>query len=88
MRRHATEEGLSVALMGSEFTPDEMGRIEKTEMQRRQLSQNGPEVFRSAVNVLKDARKKESMQKGDLNERLAYLREKQAKLHKGKAETK
>ena len=88
MRLHGSEGGLRYELLGMDFTPDEMGRIEKTEMQRRQLSQNGPEVFRSAVNVLKDARKKESMQKGDLNERLAYLREKQAKLHKGKAETK
>ena len=64
-----------------------MGRIEKTEMMRRQLSQNGIEVFRSAARVLQDAKKQETMQGCDLNERLAYLREKKAKLHKGKAET-
>ena len=88
MQGHRSEGGLRMELLGAAFTPDEMGRIEKTEMMRRQLSQNGPEVFRSAVRALQDARKKESMQSVDLNERLAYLREKQAKLHKGKAETK
>ena len=88
MRGHRSEGGLRLELLGAEFTPDEMGRIEKTEMMRRQLSQNGIDVFRSAVRVLQDARKKENMQSVDLNERLAYLREKQAKLHKGKAETK
>ncbi len=86
MRQHESEGGLRFELLGAEFSPDEMGRIEKTEMMRRKLSQNGPEVFRSAVAALKEARKKETMQGVALDERLAYLREKQAKLHKGKAE--
>ena len=58
------------------------------EVARQQLSQNGPEIFRSAVAVLKEARQKNEMQNADLSERLAYLREKKAKLHKGKVETK
>ena len=70
------------------FLGHTMGRIEKTEMQRRKLSENGPNVLRSAIKVLQEERKKESMQDMDLNARLAYLRDKKVKLHKGKAETK
>ncbi len=88
MRLHSSEGGLRHELLGMEFEPDEMGRIEKTEMQRRGLSQNGPNVLRSAIEVLREERQKESMQDMDLNTRLAYLRDKKAKLHKGKAETK
>ncbi len=86
MRGHAAEGGLRPELLGIEFDPDEMGRIERAEMARRQLTQNGPEVFRSAVSVLQDAKKKENTQGGDLNERLAYLRDKKSKIHKGKAD--
>ena len=76
MRRHNTEEGLSVALMGAEFTPDEMGRIEKAEVSRRQLSQYGPEVFRSAVRTLKDEKKRLIVSEEGLDAHLEFLREK------------
>jgi DNA primase len=79
MRRHATEEGLCVALMGAEFTPDEMGRIEKAEVSRRQLSQYGPEVFRSAVETLKNEKKRLTASEGGLDEHLQFLREKKRK---------
>ncbi len=86
MRLHQNEGGWHPELLGMEFSPDEMGRIEKNEMARQALSQNGPEVFRSAVDALRDARMKDSTREGSLQDRLAYLREKQAKLHKGKAD--
>ena len=86
MRMHRSEGGLRTELLGMEFSPDEMGRIEKNEVARRQLSHNGPEVFRSAVAVLRDARRQDMLREGSLNDRLAYLREKKAKLHKGKAD--
>ena len=86
MRLHQGESGFRPELLGMEFSPDEMGRIEKTEMARSQLA-NSPEIFRSAVRVLKEAKKKEEMQGESLDQRLAYLREKKGKIHKGKAET-
>ena len=86
MRMHRGEGGLRTELLGMEFSPDEMGRIEKNVVARQQLSHNGPEVFRSAVAVLRDARRQETLKEGSLNDRLAYLREKKAKLHKGKAD--
>ena len=76
MRRHSTEEGLSVALMGAEFTPDEMGRIEKAEVSRRQLSQYGPEVFRSAVQTLKDEKRRLTVSEEGLDAHLEFLRQK------------
>ena len=79
MRRHASESGLHFELMGEEFDPDEMGRIQKMEVTRRQLSQNGPEIFRSAVAVLRGIRQDRQVSDMDLNTRLAYLREKKMK---------
>ena len=86
MRLHRSESGMRYELLGLEFSPDEMGRIEKAEVARQQLTNNGLEVFRSAVSALQDARKEETMRQGSINDRLAYLREKKAKLHKGKAD--
>ena len=86
MRLHRSDAGLRPELLGAVFTPDEMGRIERTEVARQQLTNNGPEVFRSAVNVLKEAKSKESAQGEDLKTRLERLRQKQANLHKGKAD--
>ncbi len=85
MRLHKTEYGFRFELLGETFTPDEIGRIKKTEVQRQQLSQNGPEVFRSAVNALSAAREKGNIKNKDINDTIAYLRERKAKLHKGKA---
>lgn len=86
MRLHTGESGFRFELLGADFSADEVGRIEKMEVSRQQLSQNGPEIFRSAVGALKSAKESDRMKGEDLNTRLAYLREKKAKLHKGKAE--
>lgn len=87
MRLHAGELGFRFELLGEDFSPDEMGRIEKMEIARQQLSQNGIEVLRSAVQTLRDSKNKEAMKNSDLTTRLAFLREKKANLHKGKANT-
>ncbi|MBQ9774118.1 MAG: DNA primase [Clostridia bacterium] len=87
MRLHRSESGFRFELLGVSFSADEVGRIERMEMTRQQLSQNGPSVLRSAVAALKNAKEKENLQGEDLNARLAYLRQKKAKLHKGKADT-
>ena len=86
MALHKREGGFRLEFLGEDFSPDEIGRMQKYEMTRRRLTQNGPEVFRSAVEVLRDVKKKETAGNGDLHDRIAYLREKQAKLHKGKVD--
>lgn len=88
LKMHQSELGFRFELLGADFSPDEMGRIEKMEVSRQELSENGPTVFRSAVSVLQEASKKKAMENSDLNTRLAYLREKKAKLHKGKVDQK
>lgn len=84
MERHASPTGFRFELLGADFEPDEIGRIEKMEIARRQLSQNGPQVFRSAVNVLKGISEEKQQAGGDLNSHLAYLRSKKAKIHNRK----
>ncbi len=79
MRGHAAESGLRIELLGEEFTPDEMGRIQRAEMSRRQLSNNGPEVLKSAISVLKELKSKENAKGEDITSRLAYLRSKKTK---------
>jgi hypothetical protein len=86
LRMHQSEIGFRFELLGTDFSPDEVGRIEKMEVSRQELSENGPTVFRSAVSVLQEASRKNTLENSDLNTRLAYLREKKAKLHKGKVE--
>ena len=88
MRLHDSERGFRAELLGADFSPDEIGRIQSLEIARQQLSQNGPEVFRSAVEVLKDARRQEELKSSNLEDRLQYLRDKKLKLHKGKVDTK
>lgn len=48
-----SESGFSKAMLGQYFTVDEMGRIERLEMERRMLARNDREVFISCVNGLK-----------------------------------
>lgn len=86
MEMHSSPGGFRPELLGADFEPDEMGRIEKMEVTRRELTENGPGVFRSAVEVLKDAHVQKELQGGDLNEQLAYLRQKKEKLRQRKAE--
>ena len=74
--------GFRFAMLGESFTPDEIGRIEKMEITRRNLTHNGPEVFRTAVNGLKELRVQKDLQKEDLGAQLAYYREKKAKIQK------
>jgi DNA primase len=46
--------GFSKAMLGQVFTPDEMGRIEKIELARRNLGKNDLEVFTDLVRCLKN----------------------------------
>ena len=48
------------SLIGEDFTPDEMGRIQKMEQKRRALTSNGVDVFESCIRTLKAAKAKEN----------------------------
>lgn len=63
------------ALLGQDFTPDEMGRIRKMEMMRRELTENGPAVFRLAVETLRRIAERNRATEGDLQSKLEYLRQ-------------
>ena len=82
-RLELTENGFSKAMLGADFNIDELGRIEKIELERRALAKNDKEVFAAAVNALKKERAEE---KND-EDPFADLRRMQA-LHKKAKEKK
>ena len=86
MRLEESPAGFRPELLGESFGPDEMGRIQKMTVERQEMAENGPGVFRSAIEALRELHRQKEAQKGDLSAQLAYLREKKAKLHKRKAD--
>ncbi len=79
-----SERGFSKAMLGEYFNIDELGRIEKLELERRSLARNDREVFVSAIEALK----KESAKNADNStDPFADLRQMQAK-HKQAKEKK
>ncbi len=82
MEGHRCEEGFCFELLGERFSTDEMGRIREIEIARQKLTQNGGEVFASAVKALREIQRDRAAGGMDLADHIAYLREK--KLHKGR----
>ena len=75
-----SDEGFSKALLGQYFTVDEMGRIEKMEVERRMLARNDQSVFDSYVSGLKA----ESLKSRESSDPFAELKRKQEELKKKK----
>ncbi len=69
-----SEGGFSKAMLGQKFTPDEMGRIEKIEHERRALGKNDREVMLICIDSLKEEKKKTNPQ--SVADALASLRAK------------
>ena len=55
IRLHSSPDGYSAPVLEQSFTPDEVGRLQRMEQRRRSLAENGPSVFRTAIETLKDA---------------------------------
>lgn len=87
MEMERSEFGFRLEFFGEEFTPDEMGRIQKMEIARQSLTQNGPEAFRSAIATLREIKEKKEVEKGGIDAHLEYLRKKK-QLHKGRIDPK
>ncbi len=79
-----SEGGFSKAMLGQSFTPDELGRIEKMELDRRRLSGNGMDVFTRYILDLKNEKKTER----DENDPFADLTRLREKVQKNKDEKK
>ena len=71
-------------MLGQGFTPDELGRIEKMELDRRRLSGNGIDVFSRYILDLK----KEKKTDGDGGDPFAELMRLREKARKSKNEKK
>ena len=60
-----TEAGFSKAMLGQSFSVDEIGRIEKLEVGRKDLAKNDKEVFLSCIQGLKQEKVKLSQSSDD-----------------------
>jgi DNA primase len=71
-----SEGGFSKALLGQYFSVEEMGRIEKLEVERRRLAKNDKEVFLSCIESIKQEKNALSLSDGfdDLKARQEMLR--------------
>ena len=74
-----SEAGFSKALLGQYFSADELGRIEKIELERRSLARNDRAVFLAAIEALR--KEKAPVTGGDL---FADLKKMQAQYKKTK----
>ena len=72
-----SDAGYSKAMLGQKFSIDEMGRIEKLEVERGFLAKNDREVFESCIKGLKSEKLKIEQ---DPNDTFADLRARQAAL--------
>ena len=81
-RLNSEDRGFDIALMGEEFSPDELGRIQKMIVSRLQLSENGADVLRASAETLKSERAKQAAR--DSGDRLAMLAAKREQLKKKK----
>ncbi len=74
MQMEGEEGGFSYALMGEDFTPDEMGRLQSMMQRRRALAENGTQVLRASVQTLIDQKKKsDAKASGDAVESIKQL---------------
>ncbi len=58
MQMEREEGGFVYSLMGEDFTPDEMGRLQSMLQRRRALAENGTAVLRASVQTLIEQKKK------------------------------
>ncbi|MBR6679927.1 MAG: DNA primase [Clostridia bacterium] len=68
----SSDGGYSRSMLGLYFNVDEVSRLEKIELERRQLSKNDNEVFAACIAKMKE--EKQSV-KDDGDEQLKYIRE-------------
>ncbi|MBR7184677.1 MAG: DNA primase [Clostridia bacterium] len=60
--------GFDVGLLGAQFSPEEIGRIERMRLGRRELSENGISVLRESAALLReDAQRRNAEQGGALS---------------------
>ena len=82
MELERSEGGFSFSLLGENFNSDEMGRMHRYVIDRKELSQNTLDVLREAVNTLKRERLSQADKSAD--DPFAALRRKREALKKKK----
>ena len=81
--------GYIYALLGEYFNPDEMSSLEDMQQRRRTLAENGVEVFRTSIEVLRSETQKETANAAggqSLEDKLAEKRRRLAEARKKREE--
>ncbi len=78
-RLENSETGFSKAMLGQDFDTDELGRIEKIELERRNLARNDRQVFLASIEAIREEKKAVNEE-----DKFADLRRKQEILRKAK----
>ena len=81
--------GYIYALLGEYFNPDEMSSLEDMQQRRRTLAENGAEVFRTSIEVLRSETQKETANAAggqSLEDKLAEKRRRLAEARKKREE--
>ena len=66
MQLEHAEGGFDYSLLGEQFSPDEMGRLQSMLQRRRALAENGTAVLRASVQTLKEQKQKsDARESGD-----------------------
>ena len=74
MKMEQEEGGFSYSLLGEDFTPDEMGRLQSMLQKRRALAENGTAVLRASVTtLLEQKRKSDARESGDVVQSIQQL---------------
>lgn len=66
MALERSDAGFDMSLLGESFTPDEVGRLERMRLNRRELSENGISVLRESAALLREeaVRRREGGEQG------------------------
>ena len=74
MQMETEEGGFNYSLLGQDFSPDEMGRLQSMLQRRRALAENGTAVLRASVDTLRQQKQKSDTQaSGDAMESIKQL---------------
>ena len=68
--------GFDFSLLSEFFSIDEIGRLQGLISKRRELSENGMDVFRKCVDTLKEEKEKKNVEQGSISDLAELLRRK------------
>ena len=86
MELDGTEKGFDFSLLGNYFSPEEMGRLERDKMNRRDVAENGEKVFAEAAETLRN--EKQKARESEAGDKFAEIKRKKESMEQKKNSNK